>query len=57
MNHFNISMIKSVLRIIACYFLAYYDVQTAAIILAVAELLGIAEEVVDHKPQPPIKGA
>lgn len=55
MNHFNVSLVKSILRIIACYFLAYYDVQTAAILLAVAELLGIVEEIVDHRPETPHK--
>lgn len=46
MNHLNISLVKSILRIIACYFLAYYDFQIAAGLLATAELLGIAEELV-----------
>ena len=46
MNHLNLSLVKSVLRITACYFLAYCDFQTAAIILAIAELLGVAEELV-----------
>jgi hypothetical protein len=46
MNHLNVSLVKSVLRIAACGFLAYYEFQTAAVILAVAELLGIAEELV-----------
>ena len=45
-KHKIISFIKSGLRIIACYFLAYYDFQIAAILLATAELLGIAEELV-----------
>ena len=44
--HRNISFIKSGLRIAACYFLAYYDFQIAAGLLAAAELLGIAEELV-----------
>jgi len=46
MNHLNVSLVKSALRIIACYFLAYYDFQIAAGLLAAAELLGIAEEIV-----------
>lgn len=46
LNHRNVSLVKSVLRIAACYFLAYYSVQEAAILLAVAELLGVAEELV-----------
>jgi hypothetical protein len=45
-KHKYISLAKSVLRIAACYFLAYYDLQYAAGLLAVAELLGIAEELV-----------
>jgi hypothetical protein len=45
-KHKIISLVKSALRIAACYFLAYYDMQYAAGLLAVAELLGIAEELV-----------
>jgi hypothetical protein len=45
-KHKAISLAKSALRIVACYFLAYYDFQYAAILLAVAEVLGIAEELV-----------
>jgi hypothetical protein len=45
-KHKYVSFIKSGLRIVACYFLAYYDLQLAAGLLAVAELLGIAEELV-----------
>jgi hypothetical protein len=41
-----ISFVKSGLRVAACYFLAYYDFQIAAGLLAAAELLGIAEELV-----------
>ena len=46
MNHRNVSLVKSALRIAACYFLAYYDLQIAAILLASAEGLGILEELV-----------
>ena len=46
MNHRNISLVKSALRIAACYLLAYYDLQNAACLLITAELLGIAEELV-----------
>jgi hypothetical protein len=46
MNHRNVSLVKSALRIAACYFLAYYDLQYAAGLLAAAEVLGIAEELV-----------
>lgn len=46
MNHLNVSLVKSALRIVACYFLAYYDFQLAAGFLALAEVLGVAEELV-----------
>ena len=46
MNHRNVSLVKSALRIVACYFIAYYDLQIAAGLLITAELLGIAEELV-----------
>jgi len=46
MNHLNVSLVKSALRLVACYFLAYYDLQIAAILLALAEVLGVAEELV-----------
>ena len=45
-KHKAISLVKSVLRIVACVALAYYEIQLAAILLAIAELLGIAEELV-----------
>jgi hypothetical protein len=45
-KHKAISLVKSGLRIAACYFLAYYDLQIAAILLGIAEVLGIAEELV-----------
>jgi hypothetical protein len=45
-KHRTISFIKSGLRIAACYFLAYYDLQIAAGLFLLAELLGIAEELV-----------
>jgi hypothetical protein len=45
-GHFYVSLVKSGLRIVACVFLAYYEIQTAAILLATAELLGVAEELV-----------
>ena len=46
LKHKAISFVKSGLRIVACGFLAYYDIQIAAVIFLVAELLGIAEEMV-----------
>ena len=45
-RHRVISFVKSGLRIVACGFLAYYDLQIAAGLLLLAELLGIAEELV-----------
>ena len=46
MKHRIISFAKSTLRIVACYFLAYYDLQIAAGLFLLAELLGVAEELV-----------
>ena len=46
MNHRNVSLVKSALRIAACYFLAYYDLQIAAGLLGAAEVLGVVEELV-----------
>ena len=45
-KHKNISLIKSGLRIAAFGALAFYEIQTAALLLILAELLGIAEELV-----------
>jgi len=45
-KHKYVSFAKSAIRIVACGFLAYYEVQTAAILFALAELLGVAEELV-----------
>jgi hypothetical protein len=45
-KHKYISFVKSGIRIVACGFLAYYEIQTAAILFAVAELLGVYEEMV-----------
>jgi hypothetical protein len=45
-RHRVITFTKSGLRIIACYFLAYYDLQIAAGLLLLAELLGVAEELI-----------
>lgn len=45
-KHKYVSFVKSGLRIVACGFLAYYEIQIAAVLFACAELLGIAEEVV-----------
>jgi hypothetical protein len=45
-KHRIISFAKSGLRIVACGFLAYYEIQIAAGLFLLAELLGIAEELV-----------
>jgi hypothetical protein len=45
-KHQAISFIKSGFRLGACFALAYYEIQLAAILFAIAELLGIAEELV-----------
>ena len=45
-KHLKISLIKSTLRIIAGTFLIYNYVLYAGLILIIAELLGIAEELV-----------
>jgi hypothetical protein len=44
-SHFWISIVKSVIRIGACYFLFNEQFGNAAISLALAEVLGIAEEI------------
>ncbi len=44
-NHFYISLTKSALRFGACYGLFVGDLFTAAALFAVAEVLGIAEEI------------
>jgi hypothetical protein len=43
-KHFYISMIKSFFRIVACVCLGYKDFVGAALLLGVAEALGVAEE-------------
>ena len=44
-SHFWISLFKSVLRIGACYFLFNEQFGNTAILLGLAEVLGIAEEI------------
>lgn len=43
-KHFYTSMVKSFFRIVACICLGYKDFVGAAILLGVAEALGVAEE-------------
>lgn len=45
-KHQYISFLKSGFRLGACVALAYYEFQVAAILLAIAEVLGIGEELV-----------
>jgi hypothetical protein len=45
-KHKYVSFLKSGIRIVACGFLAYYEIQVAAVLFAFAELLGVAEELV-----------
>jgi hypothetical protein len=44
-SHFWISMVKSGLRFGACFTLFQGDVKSAAVLLGLAEVLGIAEEI------------
>lgn len=43
-RHFWVSLLKSVLRIGACYFLFNEQFGNSAILLGIAEILGIVEE-------------
>ncbi len=45
-KHQYVSFVKSGIRIIACGFLAYYEIQIAAVLFAFAELVGVVEELV-----------
>jgi hypothetical protein len=44
-SHFWISIVKSILRIVACLFLFNEQFGNTAIFLGIAEVLGIAEEI------------
>lgn len=44
-KHFQISLAKSLIRLIACLCLGYSDFVGSAILLALAEVLGIYEEI------------
>jgi hypothetical protein len=44
-SHFWISVVKSGIRFGACFFLFQGDLKIAAILLGLAEVLGIAEEI------------
>ena len=45
-GHFWVSIVKSIIRLGACFALFLGDYAVAAVVLAVAELLGIGEELV-----------
>lgn len=44
-SHFWISLVKSGLRFAACYFLFKGELTQSAVLLGLAEVLGIAEEI------------
>lgn len=44
-SHFYISIVKSGIRLIACYFLFISDISMAAMLFGSAEILGVAEEI------------
>jgi hypothetical protein len=43
-THFKLSLLKSGFRLGACAFLFYYDLVGASIMLGIAEIIGILEE-------------
>jgi hypothetical protein len=43
-KHFYTSMVKSFFRIVACICLGYKDFVSAAVLLGLAEVLGVVEE-------------
>ncbi len=48
LNHFNVSMVKSIMRI-SGYGLLLLNITTAVIVLILSEVLGIVEEIVEEK--------
>lgn len=44
-SHFYISIVKSGIRLIACYSLFIGDISMAAMLFGAAEILGVAEEI------------
>lgn len=51
MNHFNVSIMKSVVRIVGCIALVYGNLAAAGCLLVAAELLGVVEEFVDKRKE------
>ena len=47
LNHFNVSMVKSILRILG-YGLLLLNITAAVIVLILSEVLGIVEEIVEE---------
>lgn len=47
LNHFNVSIVKSILRIVGYGCLLIY-IPTAVVLLILSELLGILEEIVEE---------
>lgn len=45
-KHFYISTVKSIVRFVSCLFLSQGELKFAALGLAIAELLGVVEELV-----------
>lgn len=45
-SHFRISIVKSIIRIVACYFLSIFNLPIAAALFGLAEVLGILEEII-----------
>jgi len=50
MNHFNVSMIKSALRIVG-YIILTQSIHNGVILLTLAEGLGILEEIFDNRKE------
>ena len=51
MNHFNVSILKSLIRIVGCMTLIYGNLAAAGCLLVAAELLGVVEEFVDKRKE------
>mgnify|MGYP001309786824 CR=1 FL=1 len=49
LNHLNVSLVKSALRIVAGVYLCFGSLVTCGILLIAAEALGILEEIVDDR--------
>jgi hypothetical protein len=45
-SHFRISIVKSIIRIVGCYFLFIGNLPFGAVLFGLAEVLGILEEII-----------